>query len=275
MRLTIENLEQSYGNRTVLRDVNFSAESGEVVTLLGPNGTGKSTLIKTLCRIMQPKNGRICIDGRDVSSISKEEYAKIVGYVPQSSMYFGYSTVYDAVLLGRKPYVQWSYARNDIDKAAEAMVEMGVDNLFDRMVNELSGGQKQRVTIARAIAQDPDIFVFDEPTSALDLRHQLDTFKLMRSIIKRKNALMIIALHDLNLALRYSDKVVVLNDGGVYDFGDVDEVITEEMIHNVYGVESNIVETEKGRFINAYDSEIDSMMHATGDEDDGASLGGQ
>ncbi len=260
MRVEIRGLEQGYGPVSVLDDISFDAESGEILTILGPNGSGKSTFIKTFCRIMEPRSGSINIDGRDIFGIPKEEYAKIVGYVPQNAEFIGYSTVYDAVLIGRRPHVKWSYSKNDISIAVQAMKDMKISHYFNRQVTELSGGQRQRVTIARALTQDPQIYVFDEPTSALDLRHQLDTLKYMREIIKKKGSCMIIALHDLNLALRYSDKVVALKDGKVYDFGKADEVITEKMVSDVYGVESEIVETSRGKYIHAFDSEIDELQ---------------
>ncbi len=260
MKLEVNNLEQGYGSTIILRDVSFSAESGEIVTVLGPNGSGKSTLIKTICRIMQPRAGSINIDGIDAFSISGNDYAKLISYVPQNPEFIGYASVYDSVLIGRRPYVKWDYSKTDIDKAAEAMTFMKVDDLYDRQVSELSGGQRQRVAIARSLAQDPGIYVFDEPTSALDLRNQLDTLKIMRSIIKERGTCMIIALHDLNLALRYSDKILVISDGTVYGFGTPDEVITERMIKHVYGVESEIVDSPRGRYVHAFDSEIDSLI---------------
>lgn len=260
MIFKVEGLQQGYGDVTIIEDVSFEARSGEVVTVLGPNGSGKSTLIKSLCRIMPPRKGGITIDDRDVYGIDKEDFAKLVSYVPQNPEFIGCSSVYDSVLIGRRPYVKWNYSRKDIAKAAEAMRFMKVDHLYDKQVAELSGGQRQRVTLARALAQDPSIYVFDEPTSALDLRNQLDTLKIMRSIIKEKDSCMIIALHDLNLALRYSDKVLVIKDSRVYGFGTPDEVITESMIYDVYGVESEIVDSPRGKYVHAFDSEMDSMV---------------
>ena len=260
MRMEVRGLKQGYGQRVVLEGVDMDAETGEIVTILGPNGSGKSTMIKTISNIMKPMDGTISIDGKGISSIPRREFAKIVGYVPQTAMYFGYSTVYDAVLLGRRPYVNWNYTKEDIDIAAEAMVKMKVDDLYDRNLNELSGGQKQRVTLARSIAQDPVFYIFDEPTSALDLRHQLDTLKIMRRIIREKDACMIIAMHDINLAYRYSDKVLVLKNGGTYDFGKTEDVITPKMIKDVYGVDSEIVEGPRGKYIFSYDDSLDEIM---------------
>lgn len=262
MMFSVEGLKQGYGDKTILEDISFEAGSGEVVTVLGPNGSGKSTLIKSMCRVMKPRSGSISVDGQDVFSIPKEDFAKLVSYVPQNPEFIGYSSVYDAVLIGRRPYVTWNYSKMDIDKAAESMVQMKVDHLYDRQVAELSGGQRQRVTLARALTQDPKIYVFDEPTSALDLRNQLDTLKIMRTIVHERDSCMIIALHDLNLAIRYSDKVLVIKDGMVYGFGTPDEVITEQMILDVYGVEAEIVDSPRGKYVHAFDSEMDSMLGA-------------
>ncbi len=264
MRMDIEGIRQGYGSRDIISDISFHAGTGEVVTILGPNGSGKSTLIKTMCRIMEPREGTISIDGREISEIPRDEFAKIVGYVPQNPEFIGYSSVYDSVLIGRRPYVKWNYSKDDINKAAQAMTFMKVDDLYDRQVSDLSGGQRQRVVLARALAQDPMFYVFDEPTSALDLRNQLDTLKVMRRIIKERGTCMVVALHDLNLALRYSDKVLVIHDGSTYAFGTPDEVITEKTILDVYGVESEISEGPKGKYVHAYDSEIDAEMSRLG-----------
>ncbi len=132
------------------------------------------------------------------------------------------------------------------------MATMNIADLSDRFVNELSGGQRQRVFIARALAQDPSFFLFDEPTSSLDLRHQLETVATMREIVRRENSGMIIALHDLNLALRYTDKVLLLKDGEMYAYGTPEEVLTTESVRDVYGVDAEFVENAKGRFILSY-----------------------
>jgi iron complex transport system ATP-binding protein len=260
MRLEIRGVEQGYGKKTVIRDIDMTVESGEVVTVLGPNGSGKSTLMKTICNVLPPREGTISIDGVSTKDLDRREFAKMVGYVPQLMVFFGQSTVYDSVLIGRKPYVEWSYSKEDIDTAADAMVKMKLGMLYDRLVSELSGGQMQRVTLARTLAQDPKFYIFDEPTSALDLRNQLDTLKMMRSLIKEKGASMVMAMHDLNLALRYSDKVMALKDGTVYGFGPTEEIITEKMIKDVYNVDSEIHDGPKGKFIYAFDEEMDESI---------------
>ena len=249
MKLTVNNISQRYGSNEVLKDVSFSACSGEVVALLGPNGSGKSTLIKTLCDLMPPKAGKVDIDGRDVACLQPIERAKPIGYVPQNVQHAPFTTVLDTVLVGRRPYVQWSYSMDDLDMASRAMETMDILDLRGRYVNELSGGQRQRVFIARALAQSPQFYLFDEPTSSLDLKHQLRTMRIMHEVVHGQDRGMIVAMHDLNLALRYSDKVLMLKDKGVYAYGRPEDVLTPEAIHDVYGVESFIMESERGLFI--------------------------
>ena len=184
-----------------------------------------------------------------IEDIDITDFAKIVSYVPQSTAAATYTTVMDTVLLGRKPYVTWSYRQKDIDYALDAMKAMRIIGYSSRDVSDLSGGQRQRVFLARSLAQCPSFFIFDEPTSALDLKHQMNTMIKMREVVHDKGAGMVIALHDINLAMNYSDKVLMLKNGKIFAYGTPDETITEENIRAVYGVESRIMEAEGRRFI--------------------------
>ena len=249
MRMSVRNLVQGYGSKTILDDISFDVDTGEVLALLGPNGSGKSTLIKTICNIMEPRSGQILIDETPIEDIDITDLAKIVSYVPQSTAVATYTTVMDTVLLGRKPYVTWSYRQKDIDYALDAMKAMRIIGYSSRDVSDLSGGQRQRVFLARSLAQCPSFFIFDEPTSALDLKHQMNTMIKMREVVHDKGAGMVIALHDINLAMNYSDKVLMLKNGKIFAYGTPDETITEENIRAVYGVESRIMEAEGRRFI--------------------------
>ncbi len=249
MRMSVRNLVQGYGSKTILDDISFDVDTGEVLALLGPNGSGKSTLIKTICNIMEPRSGQILIDETSIEDIDITDLAKIVSYVPQSTAAATYTTVMDTVLLGRKPYVTWSYRQKDIDYALDAMKAMRIIGYSSRDVSDLSGGQRQRVFLARSLAQCPSFFIFDEPTSALDLKHQMNTMIKMREVVHDKGAGMVIALHDINLAMNYSDKVLMLKNGKIFAYGTPDETITEENIRAVYGVESRIMEAEGRRFI--------------------------
>ncbi len=249
MRLSVESLAVGYGHKKVLEDISFHADSGEIVALIGPNGSGKSTLIKTLCNILPKISGRILIDDRNVEEIDITDLAKLIAYVPQSANVAVYTSVIDMVLLGRRPYVTWSYREKDIEYAVQAMERMKVDKYSDRNVSDLSGGQRQRAFIARCLAQCPSFYIFDEPTSALDLKHQMNTMISMSKIVHREGACMIIALHDINLALKYCDRVVILKDKGIYSTGTPLETITSESIRDVYGVDAKIADTPDGRYI--------------------------
>lgn len=254
MKFEIKDLHYNYGSKEVLHGIDFTVNSGEVVALLGPNGSGKSTLIRTACNIDRPTSGHILIDGEDMASKDLEELAKIISYVPQSGQYAEYDTVLDTVLVGRSPYMGWEPSEKDLEIVQTAMEYMGVLDLANQFINELSGGQRQRVFISRSIAQSPELFVFDEPTSSLDLKYQFESMKMMSDLVHRNNSMMLVALHDLNLALRFSDRIVMIKDGSVVSDGPPEEVLTPELIESVYGVKTMITDTEQGRFILAYDS---------------------
>lgn len=252
MKIETKTVSQKYGSVPVLHDISFTADAGEVVALLGPNGSGKSTLIKTIADIHPPVSGKILIDGVDASAIDPIDRAKLIGYVPQYFHYTPFTTVLDTVLIGRRPYMSWSVTDDDLAVVEKSLATMHVTDLAGRFVNELSGGQRQRVFIARTLAQQPAFYLFDEPTSSLDLRHQLETVSTMQKLVHEEKSCMIIALHDLNLALRYTDKVVMLKCGRIYACGTPEEVLTEDAVRNVYGVHAEIVENSHGRFILSY-----------------------
>jgi len=253
MKITVENVSQSYENHQVLKDISFTASSGEVTALLGPNGSGKSTLIKTIADILPLKKGKILMDNRDIKEIEKNERTRLLGYVPQSFHYTSFTSVLDTVLIGRRPYMSWKVSDEDLEAVDIAMNAMNVADLSERYINELSGGQRQRVFIARTIAQNPSFYLFDEPTSSLDLRHQFETLERMQKLVHENNSGMLIALHDLNLAVKFADYVILLKDGKIYGNGKPEDVLTSEAVRDVYGVESEIVKNEKGRFVLSYE----------------------
>jgi iron complex transport system ATP-binding protein len=254
MKMSVESLVQGYDGSTVIEDIDFQTCTGNVLSILGPNGSGKSTLIKTLCNLNDPMSGRVNIDDRNIKDYSRADLSKILGYVPQYYNYSQFTTVLDTVLMGRRPYINWDYTEEDLDMAERSMTKMNVLDLASRYINEISGGQLQRVFIARTLCQNPNFYIFDEPTSSLDLRHQIETMKIMREMVHGQDRGMIIALHDLNLALRYSDKVLMISNKKIYSYGAPEETITPESIKDVYGVEAEIIKNEKGPFVLSYDS---------------------
>ena len=252
MNIRVESLSQNYGKRTVLHDISFSAESGKITALLGQNGSGKSTLIKTIADVMPCPAETVFANGADITTVHKSERAKMIGYVPQYFHYTAFTTVLDTVLLGRRPYMNWSVSEEDLQTVDNALAMMNISDLSGRYINELSGGQRQRVFIARAIAQNPVFYLFDEPTSSLDLKYQLETMAVMQKIVRKNGSGMIVALHDLNLALKYADYAVLLKDGRIYAQGTPEDVITSKAVADVYGVESERIECENGMFIHSY-----------------------
>jgi len=244
MKLEIVGVGFSYGSRPVLEDVTMSVNEGDVVSLVGPNGAGKTTLLKCINRILKPRKGVVLIEKRDIREMKLRELAKLLGYVPQISAHSFPFTVFDTVLLGRRPYVNWSVSLKDKEIVSQTLALMGIEDLALRQLNELSGGERQKVIIARALAQEPQVLLLDEPTSNLDIKHQLEVLGIIRSVIKEKRIAAIIAIHDLNLASRFSDKVILLHKGRIYDAGEPAKVFTRENIRTVYGVDVEIVNVE-------------------------------
>ena len=240
MKLTINHLSFKYNGLPALEDVSLEVGLGEVLSIVGPNGSGKSTLLKCINRILKTKQNTVLIDGRDVGKIGLRDLAKMMGYIPQNSLSSFPFTVFDVVLMGRRPYIQWSLGERDKEIVAKILEFLGIDNLAMRYFNELSGGEQQKVIIARALAQQPQILLLDEPTSSLDIRHQLEIICILRSLTQGKNRSVIVAMHDLNLASRFSDRMLMLKQGCIFAFGDPVSVLTEENIEAVYGVKSRV-----------------------------------
>jgi len=247
MPLEVEGLNFSYGKFRNLKDVSFSLEDGEVLGIVGPNGSGKTTLIRCVTRIQEPQSGRITLDGKDVMRMSRNEMARNIGFVPQNSMSEQMPpSVYEVVLMGRRPYIGWDYSDADKDIAWRAMEEMHVSELASRPFNKLSSGQSQRVLIARAIAQGASLIMLDEPTSNLDVRYQVDVLNVIRGTVKSKNLKACLIIHDLDLALRFCDRILMIRDGETVAFGDSIDVLTPENISSVFGIECAI-STDYGR----------------------------
>jgi len=242
MKLEIKGVSFSYGSMPALEDVTMSIGDGEIVTLVGPNGSGKTTLLKCLNRILKLQKGTVLVEEKDISKLKLKELAKLLSYVPQSAGRSFPSTVFEIVLIGRKPYVDWSVSSRDKEIVSNILSLMGLKEMALRQSNELSGGEYQKVLIARALAQEPQVLLLDEPTSNLDLKHQLDVLNLITSIVKKKNIAAVMAMHDLNLASRFSNKMIFLNGGKIYDAGKPEKVLTERNIRKVYGVEAIVNE---------------------------------
>ena len=238
--IRIKNISFSYSGNEVLKDISFNVQSGECVGILGNNGAGKSTLITCLNKIRSPKMGEIYINNQDVLKMGRLETARRISYVAQKNE-LSQMTVFDCVLLGRKPYIKWSLSQEDINLCDSMIEQVGLTKFKLRYINELSGGELQKVMLARAFVQQPQLLLLDEPTSSLDPKNQYEMLSMVRRMARERNISVLIVIHDLNLALRYCDKFVFISDGVIYRYGDA-SIITEETIFDVYGIEAVVTE---------------------------------
>lgn len=239
MRLEINRVKFNYSSTAVLNNVTLGLECGEVLAIVGPNGSGKSTLLKCIDQILKPQMGCIMVDGRNIKDLGSKEVAKTIGYVPQRNGRSFPATVFDTILLGRKPHIRWAPMTKDLEVVLRVIKTLKLEEFVLRDINELSGGEKQKVIIGRALAQEPSILLLDEPTANLDLKHQLEVLRLVKEQTNRGISA-IIAIHDLNLALRYGDKVVMLDKGKVFAAGGL-EVLSPENIESVYDVKVRVI----------------------------------
>ena len=235
MILGAHDISIRYGSHQVVHNVSFSLQPGEVLCVIGPNGSGKSSLVKALAGVVEPYHGTLSLDGSDLSSFSKKEVAKHIGYVPQNLHYLTSATVHEVVILGRRPHVQWSLSLHDLEVVEKAMERVYITHLSDKLLSETSGGERQRVFLARTLAQDPDIFLFDEPTSALDIKHQIEVFSMIQQLAASGKAVLVV-VHDLNFAYRFADRILLMHEGHVVTIGTADDVMTRTRIQEVYDV---------------------------------------
>ncbi len=240
IKLQAKDMDFGYNSSKILQNVNFEIAPSKLVTIVGPNGSGKSTLIKCIDRILAPQGGSILINRKDVTKMTRMEMAKYLSYVPQSSVRIFPTKVFDTILMGRRPHIGWLGSERDEDKVWEVLRLLDIERLAMSNFSELSGGQQQKVLIARALVQEAEVMLLDEPTSNLDIWHQLDVMNIIRDVVKKKEITAIMALHDLNLASYYSDRIIMMNRGKIIAAGDPQSVITEENIAKVYRVEAAV-----------------------------------
>ena len=241
MEVKFERLHFGYNRkREILHGIDLNLPSNKFIAVLGPNGCGKTTLVKQINRILRAQSGTVQIGDRQVSQLEPSELAKLIAYVPQMTSGVMNGSVMDTVMLGRRPYIQWKPTDEDLEIVAKALIRLNISHLSQRLFNQLSGGQKQTVLIARALAQVPDIYLFDEPVSFLDVKNQLEIMAIGRELVEQDGKTVIMVLHDLNMALRFADHVVIMKDGNVFAQGAPRDVITEENILAVYGTHAKI-----------------------------------
>ncbi|MFE6717817.1 ABC transporter ATP-binding protein [Streptomyces albidoflavus] len=242
--LTAEELTLGYADRTVIDSLDLAVPPGRITVIVGANACGKSTLLRSMSRLLAPRAGRVLLDGRQVHRFPAKELARTMGLLPQSPLAPEGITVSDLVGRGRHPhqgvFSRWS--REDDAAVASALEATQTEELAERAVDELSGGQRQRVWIAMALAQQTDLLLLDEPTTFLDVSHQVEVLDLLTDLNAARGTTIVMVLHDLNLAARYADHLIALADGRLHAQGTPAEVLTEETVRAVFGLESRIIE---------------------------------
>ncbi|MGO2518810.1 MAG: ABC transporter ATP-binding protein [Microbacterium sp.] len=240
--LSAEGITLAYGDRTVIEGLDISLAPGKITSIVGANGCGKSTLLRALARLLKPASGQVILDGKSVHSQSTKEVARVLGLLPQSPIAPEGIAVADLVGRGRHPH-QKALARwnaHDYEVVADALEATGITDLADRSVDELSGGQRQRVWIAMALAQETDILLLDEPTTFLDVAHQVEVLDLLTDLAVSRGTTIVMVLHDLNLAARYSDELVAMCAGAVHATGAPDEILTHTLVEEIFGMANQI-----------------------------------
>ncbi|MFF7604759.1 ATP-binding cassette domain-containing protein [Streptomyces parvulus] len=246
-RLSARGVAVGYGARPVIDGLDVAIPPGVVTTIIGPNGCGKSTLLRTLSRLLKPTSGTVVLDGEDIAGLRTRDVAKKLGLLPQAPVAPEGLTVSDLVARGRHPHQSWlrQWSSDDAAVVGRALAMTGVADLADRPVDSLSGGQRQRVWISMTLAQGTDLLLLDEPTTYLDLAHAIDVLDLVDDL-HESGCTVVMVLHDLNLATRYSDNLVVMRDGAILAQGHPREVITADLLHEAFGLRAKVIDDPVG-----------------------------
>ncbi|WP_307853815.1 ABC transporter ATP-binding protein [Streptomyces tagetis] len=246
-RLQARGVTVGYGGRTVLDGLDAEIPPGVITTIIGPNGCGKSTLLRTLARLLKPTAGTVVLDGEDIASLRTRDVAKKLGLLPQAPVAPDGLTVADLVARGRHPHQSWlrQWSSDDAAVVERALAMTGVADLAERPVDSLSGGQRQRVWISMTLAQGTDLLLLDEPTTYLDLAHAVDVLDLVDDL-HESGCAVVMVLHDLNLAARYSDHLIVMRDGSILAQGHPREVITAELLYEAFGLRAAVLDDPVG-----------------------------
>ncbi len=242
-RLLARDLTLGYGERAVIEHLDLELLPGRVTAIVGANASGKSTLLRSMSRLLTPRGGQVLLDGQQVHRMPAKQLARLLGLLPQSPITPEGITVADLVGRGRHPhqglFSRWSTA--DDEAVAAALDATRTAELAERPVDELSGGQRQRVWIAMALAQDTDLLLLDEPTTFLDVSHQIEVLDLLTDLNRARGITIVMVLHDLNLAARYCDQLVMIAGGTVHASGTPAEVLTEDRVREVFGLDNRII----------------------------------
>ena len=235
-----QNVCLGYGHKVILKDITFRLKPGGLIGLIGPNGCGKSTIIRALSRVISPASGKILVDGKDINKIPRQKLARLLGVVPQMPLLPSAFTAFEIVLMGRNPHLGFFQYEGpgELAIAWQAMAKTGTQAFARRRISELSGGEIQCLLIARVLAQETKAILLDEPTANLDIGRQVEILDLIKHLCRAKNLTVLAAIHDLNLAAQYCDRLILINNGQIHADGTPKEVITSNNIQDVYGAES-------------------------------------
>jgi iron complex transport system ATP-binding protein len=246
-RLAARGVTVGYGGRTVIDALDVAIPPGVITTIIGPNGCGKSTLLRTLTRLHKPSSGTVVLDGEDIAGLRTRDVAKKLGLLPQAPVAPEGLTVADLVARGRHPHQSWlrQWSSDDAGVVERALAMTGVSELADRPVDSLSGGQRQRVWISMTLAQGTDLLLLDEPTTYLDLAHAMDVLDLVDDL-HESGCTVVMVLHDLNLATRYSDNLIVMRAGAILAQGHPRDVITAELLREAFGLQATVIDDPVG-----------------------------
>lgn len=241
--IKIKHLNWAYDQKKILNDITLDIEGGYFTGIIGPNGSGKTTMAKLLSKLLKSEERTVFINDQDLTDIKVSNLARTMALVPQSSSITYDLTAYEVVLLGRTPHLKRfeRESQKDYDLVKQVMVETDTWQYKDRLIHQLSGGERQRVIIARALAQEPKILILDEPVTYLDVHHQLQVMTLIKQLSVSRKMTIVTILHDLNYALKYCDQVMMLNNGEIFKYGNPNDVVTIENIRAVYNIDVSIV----------------------------------
>lgn len=249
--LEVKNLSYNIGKREILKDISFNVESGEIVGIIGPNGAGKTTLLKSINGIVEITEGEVLYNKKNIRDYERKELAKNISFMNQNTnIAFDFSCL-DIVTLGRYPYLKkfQEYRSEDRKKAEEYMRKTNTLNFKDRMIGELSGGERQRVLFAKTLTQESDLILLDEPTASLDMKYENELFSIVSNLKKEEKSVIAI-IHNLRVAIKYCTRLILICDGKIVGDGTPEEIIIEENLKNIYGIEARV-------YKNQYNQELD------------------
>ena len=249
MQLRVSIDRAGYDHSATISDIHFNLQEGRLLAVIGPNGSGKTTLIRAISQVLPYVTGQLHINGTDLFQISENTRAQLIAVVPQSTYVPPSFLVREVVLMGRTPYMNWNgkASREDEDFVNKAMEQTDVEKFKDQLCGELSAGERQRVILARALAQNTPVLLMDEPTSHLDLRYQIEFLELTRTLSLNDGKTVLVAMHDLNLAARFSDLILAMENGKTAAFGSVEEILQADILSTIYGLPIDVLRSSENK----------------------------